>query len=435
MIAIAVVIIVIIIGSVFAYTYISSSSSPSPSPSPAPTASPTAVPTSSPTAKPTSGPTATPTAAPTASPTPVPTPTPTPAPLAAATVNGGGGTLVYPLMQSWVSAYGLFEPQIQVNYNSEGSGAGILDFNGQRVNFGESDLPLQTADIAGIPSGFTALTVPISASAVVPAYNIPITGGSLGNGLNFTGSILAQIFLGTITNWNDPQIAAINPGTTLPDHQIITVHRSDGSGTMFAFTDYLSQASTAWANGPGKGKLVNWPNPGGVAQAAKGNGGVALAIIQNAYSIGPLEIAYEIQNSGQISYGTVQNAAGNWILASASTNVVAALQAGASSGLPAGNNVNAWANFSIIDNIYGNASATTVYPITTLTYALIFQDQHYGSYTQAQGAATVNFLQWVVNQGQSLGPSLGYAPLSPNIVALDNTTLRLVTYSGTAYLT
>ena len=202
-----------------------------------------------------------------------------------------------------------------VSYNPEGSGAGISDLQGQRVNFGESDLPLQTADISGLPSGTTALTIPISASAVVPAYNIPLTGSTtVASGLNFTGSILAQIFLGTITNWNDPQIAAINPGVTLPNHQIITVHRSDGSGTMFAFTDYLSQASSTWNSTVGKGKLVNWPNPGGVAVAAKGNGGVALAIIQNQYSIGPLEIAYEIENSNQISYGTVQNAAGTYIL-------------------------------------------------------------------------------------------------------------------------
>jgi phosphate ABC transporter phosphate-binding protein len=295
-------------------------------------------------------------------------------------------------------------------------------------------LPLQSSDISGLPSGTTVLTIPVSASAVVPAYNIPLGSGTVGNDLNFTGSILAQIFMGTITNWNDPQIAAINPGTTLPNHQIITVHRSDGSGTMFAFTDYLSQASSDWNTQIGKGKLVNWPNPGGVAVAAKGNGGVAQAIIANQYSIGPLEIAYEIQNSGQISYGAVQNAAQAYILANATTNVKDALQAGASSGLPAGNNMAAWSSFSIIDNIYSNATASTAYPITTLTYALVYQDQHYSTVSQAQAAGVVNFISWVVNYGQSFGPSLGYAPLPANIVAVDNITLKIVNYNGTAIL-
>jgi phosphate transport system substrate-binding protein len=327
-------------------------------------------------------------------------------------------------MSVWIPAYAQVEPQIAVNYNAEGSGAGIIDFQGQRVDFGESDLPLQSSDIAKLPSGTTALTIPISASAVVPAYNIKLTNGSYcQNGLNFTGSVLAQIFLGNITTWNDPQIQNLNPTVPLPAQTIITVHRSDGSGTMFAFTDYLSQASSTWNTTVGKGKSVAWPNLSGVAIGSKGNAGVAASIAQNVYSIGPLEIAYEIENSGQISYGAVQNAAGSYVLANV-TNIQAALQAGGSS-LPAGNAV--WSNVSIIDSIYNDNTDTGVYPITTLTYALVYQAQ--SSYTQ--GAALVNFLSWVVNKGQSFGPSLGYAPLPSNIVAIDNATIKLITYNGT----
>ena len=405
----AIVVIAIIIGGAFAYISLSTPAT-TPDTTPSPTASPTTAPTATPAA------TATPTA----------TPVATPTPLAAAQLNGAGGTLVAPLMSLWTIAYHQAEPQIQVNYSPVGSGQGITDFQGQTVDFGESDAPMQASDIALLPSGTTALTIPISASAVVPAYNIKLNNGSYcQNGLNFTGAVLADIFLGTITTWNDPAITALqSPATAaqLPAATIITVHRSDGSGTMFAFTDYLSQASTAWANGPGKGKLVAWPTDNGNAIGAKGNTGVAAQIAQNVDSIGPLEIAYEIQNSGQISYGTVQNAAGNFILANVS-NIAASLQAGATS-LPAGNA--AWSSVSVIDSIYNDKTDTGIYPIVTLTYALVYQAQ--SSYTQ--GAALVNFLTWIINEGQSYGPAIGYVPLPANIVAIDTATIQLITYNN-----
>ena len=200
-IAIAVVVLVVIIGSVFAYTYISSNSgSPSPTPTPTPTA--TTLPSPSPTAAPTSAPTATPTAA--------PSPTPAPTQLAAASILGQGGSLVNPLMQTWASTYQLIQTSVQITYNPVGSGTGITYFQEQLSNFGESDVPLQASDIAGLPSGFTALTIPISASAVVPAYNVQLLNGSyLQNGLNFTGTVLANIFLGTVTKWDDPSIKSL----------------------------------------------------------------------------------------------------------------------------------------------------------------------------------------------------------------------------------
>jgi phosphate ABC transporter phosphate-binding protein len=378
-IALAVVVLVIIIGGVLAYAYLGRSSTSTPTPK-----------------------------------------------LAAATINGAGGTLVYPLMTVWISVYGGVEPQITVNYNPVGSGTGITDFQDQIVNFGESDAPMTATQYAALPSGTTALTIPISASAVVPAYNLKLANGSmLGNGLNFTGAVLANIFLGNITTWNDTQIQSLNPTIPLPDTPITTVHRSDGSGTMFAFTDFLSEASPTWNSTVGKSTSPPWPKTP-LETAGYKNSGVAAAIADTNGAIGPLEIAYILENTGQTSiyYGAVQNAAGNFILANV-TNIAAALQAGASSGLPAGNAE--WTNVSMVDNIYNDAAVTNIYPIATLTYALVYEQQ--SSYTE--GAALVNFTSWIVNSGQTDGQGLGYVPLPANIVAVDNATIKLITYDGT----
>ena len=220
--------------------------------------------------------------------------------LAAATVNGAGGTLVYPLMTVWQGAYGSAEPQITVNYNPVGSGTGITDFTKQLVDFGESDAPMTATQYAALPSGTTALTIPISASAVVPAYNLKLANGTVcQNGLKFTGAVLADIFLGTITNWNDSQIAALNPTIPLPNTLITTVHRSDGSGTMFAFTNFLYDSSSTWASQVGKPSTSPaWPTAPAQIAAPK-NAGVAAAISETNGAIGPLEIAYILENTGQ----------------------------------------------------------------------------------------------------------------------------------------
>jgi phosphate transport system substrate-binding protein len=378
-IALAIVVIVVIIGSVFAYVYLTKSSTTS---------------TSS-------------------------------KKLAAATINGAGGTLVYPLMTTWIAQYtsASEQPQITITYNPTGSGTGITYFTKGLENFGESDAPMTTAQYSALPKNSTAITIPLTASAVVPAYNIP----GVSNGLNFTGPILADIFMGTITNWDSPQIATINPGTTLPNLPIICVHRSDGSGTMFAFTDFLYDTSSTWASTVGKPSTSPsiWPTISGELEGSK-NAGVALLIGENKGAIGPLEISYILDNPGQTSvqYGAVQNAAGKYIMPT-TADMEAALAAGASSGLPAGNQ--AWTSVSIIDNTYSNASATTIYPIVTMTYALVYEQQT----NYAQGAALVNFLSWIVNDGQNLGTGIGYIPLPANIVAVDNASLKLITYNGT----
>ena len=436
----AIVVIAIIIGGVFAYISLSSSTTssnnatPTPSPSPSPIASATTTPTATPkpttTVSPTSTVTPTFTPTPTASPTLVPTITP-------ATLNGGGGTLVAPLMSVWQGAYGSVEPQITVNYNAEGSGAGITDFKNQVVNFGESDAPMTTAQYAALPSGTTALTIPISASAVVPAYNLKLLNGTVcQNGLNFTGAVLANIFLGTVTTWNDASIQALQSpavAAQLPNTPIITVHRSDGSGTMFAFSNFLSDSNSQFKTTIGESTTPNWVTTSGGTIAAPKNAGVAAAISGNNGAIGPLEIAYILENTGQTSiyYGTVENAAGNFILANV-TNIAAALSAGASTGLPAGSA--SWTSVSIVDNIFSNTSATTVYPIATLTYALVYQNQTPSSITNAASAAAlVNFLQWVVSPaGQSLGSGLGYVPLPANVVAVDTASIDTITYNGGA---
>jgi len=330
------------------------------------------------------------------------------------TINGAGGTLVYPLMSAWTFAYPQVNPCVHVNYQSIGSGGGIAQITARTVDFGESDAPLTASQYAAIKNG-TLLTIPVSASAVVPAYNIP----GVPTGLNFTGPILAKIFLGNITMWNDPAIVALNPKANLTGHAITVVHRSDGSGTMYAYTNYLSDASSVWKTGVGKATSVKWPTGVG----CKGNEGVAGCISNTPYSIGPLEIAYEIVNKNLISYGAVQNAAGNFILANIN-NTQAAISAGGTSGLPAGSAH--WTNVSIIDSVFNNTQATTAYPIATFTYALPYQVQT----DQAKGSALVSFLWWVVNSGQAAGASIGYVPLPSNVVTLDDTTLNSITYNG-----
>jgi phosphate ABC transporter phosphate-binding protein len=329
-------------------------------------------------------------------------------------------------METWQNEYSTqVEPQISITYNAVGSGAGITDFITDGLgNFGESDAPMSAAQYAAVPSGQTCLTIPLTASAVVPAYNLG--EGSSTPTLNFTGTILAEIFMGTITNWNDARLAAINPGTTLPNLPIICVHRADSSGTMFAFTDFLYDTSSAWATtvGPPSTSASIWPTLSGELEGTK-NAGVATDIGENTGAIGPLEISYILENPGQtvLYYGAVENAAGNFILPT-NANIGATLAAGAT-GLPAGSA--SWTGVSIIDNTYKDTTDTTIYPIVTLTYGLIYEVQS----NQAQGEALVNFFSWIVNSGQSLGISEGYIPLPSNIVAIDNAALQLVTYNGT----
>lgn len=316
-------------------------------------------------------------------------------------------------MSAWTFAYTQVQPNIEVNYASVGSGAGLAQITAQTVQIGATDAPPTAAQYTGFPAG--VVTIPDTISAVVPAFNIPgVTS------LKFTGAVLANIFLGNIKTWNDPAIAALNPGVTLPSNAITVVHRSDGSGTMYAFTQYLSDASTQWKTQVGFATSVDWPTGIG----CKGNEGVAGCIENTQYSIGPLEIAYTLENPTLISVGTVENAAGMFITAN-DTTISAAVQAGASAGLPAG--TAQWSSVSIANAIYNDTSAKTVYPITTFSYLVVYQAQG----NQQQGIDIVNFLWWVINNAQSAGTSIGYIPLPANVVAIDDATIKTITYDGT----
>jgi phosphate transport system substrate-binding protein len=330
------------------------------------------------------------------------------------TLNVAGSTLVFPLMSSWTFAFDQLYSGVTVNYASVGSGQGISSITAKTVDIGATDAPLSTSQYSALPA--TVVTVPESISAVIPAYNLP----GISNGVNFTGDVLAKIFLGNITMWNDPAIQSLNPGVTLPAQAITVIHRSDGSGTMFAFTNYLSDSNAYWKAHVGYSTTPPWPTGIG----CKGNEGVAGCIENTQYSIGPLEIAYYIQNPSLIHYGRVQNAAGTWVLAN-KTNIGLAVQAGATTGLPAGNV--SWTTVSIINNIFNDTAATNAYPITTFTYLVTYQKQ---TTSLAQAELVVNFLWWAVNHGQQAGVNLGYIPLPSNVVTLDDATINSITYNG-----
>lgn len=354
--------------------------------------------------------------------------------LPAASVSGGGSTLVYPIMQDWINTYSYVQPNIQISYSAIGSGKGIAGITSGLYNFGASDAPLTSAQYAALPAGSNLLTIPDTDSGIIPAYNIPgITAH-----LNFTGNVLAEIFYGTINKWNDPRIAALQSPSvvaTLPDQPIQVYHRSDGSGTMYGFTQYLSDSNSTWAKNVGysTGTLA-WP----VGIGCLHNAGVAQCISSTPYSIGPLEIAYEIANPGQINYGAVKNAAGNFILANL-TNIAQALTAGVKNGLPSTDAQ--WSSYSVIQQTFNDTSDKYIYPIATFTYVLVYQDlsASYASTTQAQAVAVLNFLEWVITSGQASEASsptttLGYPPLPSAAVTLDQQLLASITYNGTPVL-
>jgi len=354
--------------------------------------------------------------------------------LPAATITGGGGTLVYPIMQDWINTYSFVQPNIQITYNAIGSGKGISGITTGLFNFGESDAPLTAAQYTALPSGSNLLSIPISDSGIIPAYNIP---GFTAH-LNFTGNVLAEIFYGSITMWNDPRIASLQSPSVaaqLPAHAIQVYHRSDGSGTMYGFTQYLSDSNSTWAKNVGfsTGTLA-WP----VGVGCLHNAGVAACIAGNPYSLGPLEIAYETANPGQINFGAVRNHFGNYILANL-TNISQALAAGVKNGLPSTDSQ--WSGFSVIQQTFNDSADKYIYPVSTFTYALVYQDlsASYASTSQAQAVATLNFLSWVVTSGQATGSTaptttLGYPPLPSAAVTLDKQVLATITYNGTPVL-
>lgn len=307
--------------------------------------------------------------------------------LAQTTLNGAGATFPYPMYSKWFSEYHKAHPEVQINYQSIGSGGGIRQVLASTVDFGASDGPMTDEQLG--QSKIKILHVPTVLGAVVPAYNIPGVAGEV----KFTPEALAGIFLGKISTWNDNAITSANPGVNFPNQPIIVIHRSDGSGTTYIFTDYLSKISQEWQGGPGKGTSIKWP----VGLGGKGNEGVAGMIRQMQGSIGYIELIYAVQN--QIPYGTVKNAAGIFVKASLSSVTAAAASV---KSMPEDFRVS-------ITNAPGKDS----YPISSFTWLLIPVQ----SKDAAKGKILADFLGWMVNDGQKMTADLTYAPLPENVAA------------------
>ena len=305
--------------------------------------------------------------------------------LAQTTLNGAGATFPYPMYSKWFSEYNKLHPEIQFNYQSIGSGGGIRQVLASTVDFGASDGPMSDEQLAQAKTKI--LHIPTVLGAVVPAYNIPGVAGEV----KFTPQALAGIFLGKITSWNDPALASANPGVNLPNQTIIVVHRSDGSGTTYIFTDYLSKVSSEWQNQVGKGTSVKWP----VGLGGKGNEGVAGMIRQMQGSIGYVELIYAVQN--KITYGSVKNASGNFV--KASLDSVTAAAASAMSMPP---------DFRVSIT---NAPGKDAYPISSFTWLLIPEQ----SKDKTKGKILADFLNWMVDDGQKMTAQLTYAPLPESV--------------------
>ena len=332
----------------------------------------------------------------------------------AGTLKGEGSTLVAPLMDQWASSY--WTGSI-LTYDSAGSSAGIQAVSTKVVDFGASDAPLTHAQRTAAPG---ILTIPESAGGVVPIYNIP----NLKAALNFNGSVLAQIFDGQISNWNNSALQTLNPGVVLPIQSILPVYRTGGSGTTFIFTSFLTLENSYWASHYSKN--TSWPS-GLPGTGASGNGGVATTVATTTYAIGYVDLNYAQSTSG-IGVGSVQNPKGNFIHATVANTESALTDITSAPGfsLPAGSGD--WYNVSLL-----NAPGTNDYPITSLTYVLVYQELNvYSAYSQNSAENLVDFLHWAITTGQTWSALLYYVPLPTFIVNADNTTINSMTFNGNA---
>jgi phosphate transport system substrate-binding protein len=316
------------------------------------------------------------------------------------TLNGAGATFPYPMYSKWFSEYHKIHSDVEINYQSIGSGGGIRQVTEGTVDFGASDMPMTDDQLKGAQAKLKTrvFNIPTVLGAVVPAYNIPGVSAEL----KFTPDILAGIFLGRISNWNDPAISAVNLGVKFPNQDIIVVHRSDGSGTTFVWTDYLSKVSPDWKAQVGSGTSVKWPK----GMGGKGNEGVAGLIRQLPGSLGYVELIYAVQNN--ILYGSVRNSAGVFLKASLDGVTAAAASA---PKMPADFRVS-----------ITNAPGKDAYPISTFTWLLIPVQ----SKDAAKGAILADFLNWMVSDGQKLTAALSYAPLPESVAAKVKETIKQV---------
>lgn len=302
-------------------------------------------------------------------------------------INGAGSTFGYPIYSKWFDRYAQVEPSVHFNYQSIGSGGGITMLRNRSVDFGASDAPLNATQTAAMPGA--VLHFPSVMGAVVVMYNLP----EVTVPIRLSGSVIADIYLGNILKWSDPAIAKLNPGVKFPDESIVTAHRSEGSGTTFIFSDYLTKVSPAWAKEVGKGTSLKWP----VGLGGKGSEGVTGLVQQTPGAMGYVELTYALAN--KISFVAIQNHDGNWI--TPSLGGVTAAAAGAAANMPADFRV------SITD-----APGADSYPISSFTWLLVYKNQT----DKERGVEIVKFLKWALTDGQKYAAPLFYAPLPQAVV-------------------
>jgi phosphate transport system substrate-binding protein len=315
-------------------------------------------------------------------------------------INGAGATFPYPIYSKWFSEYNKLHPNVEINYQSIGSGGGIQQVTKETVFFGATDGPMTQDQLQGAPGKI--LHFPTVLGAVVPVYNLPGVSAEL----KFSGQALADIFLGKITKWNDPAIAKLNTGVTLPGTDITVAHRADGSGTTYIWVDYLAKLSPEWKSKVGVATSVNWPTGVG----GRGNEGVSGLVKQTPGAIGYVELIYALQN--KISYGSAMNAAGEPIKASVEAVTLAAAEA--AKAMPPDFRVS-----------ITNAPGKGVYPISSFTWLLLYENAK----DKAQAKTMVDFLKWALTDGQKFAPDLGYAPLPEAVVKLEIAALAKVKVS------
>src|ERR1043166_1424136 len=316
-------------------------------------------------------------------------------------LHGAGATFPNPLYQKWLSEYEKVNPAVKVDYQSIGSGGGIKQLKEQTIDFGASDAPMKNEDLKSAPGEI--LHVPTVLGAVVITYNL--TG--LTQPLRFSPETLADIFLGKITQWNDPKIAADNAGVTLPTQNITVVHRSDGSGTSAVFTDYLSKISPEWKEKVGSGTSPSWP----VGVGGKGNEGVTGQVKSTPNTIGYIELAYAVQNN--LPVAQLKNASGSFVTPSIDSVTAAAAASAASTPDDLRMNIT-------------NAMGAQSYPISSYTYIIVYKDQK----DAAKGKALVDFLWWGIHNGEAFAKPLQYAPLPDDIVKRAEAKINAVTSGG-----
>jgi phosphate transport system substrate-binding protein len=298
-------------------------------------------------------------------------------------INGAGATFPYPLYSKWFDEYAKVDPSVRFNYQSIGSGGGQKQILAETVDFGATDGPMSDENLSKAPGKI--LHLPTVAGAVVAIYNLP--GGPK---LKLDGPVLAEIFMGKITRWNDPKIVELNPGEKLPATDLVVVHRSDGSGTSYIFTDYLSSVSPAWEKAVGRNTSVKWP----VGLGAKGNEGVAGQVKQLPGTIGYVELAYAHQN--KLPFADLKNSSGEFVTAS----VESIIEALAAAKIPDD------FRFSMV-----NATGAKAYPVAGATWLLVYEQQK----DPAKGKKLVEFFRWAISEGEGMAGSLDYAPLPESV--------------------